>query len=401
MKKNIISTLCAVFAAGALLYSCKQDKIGPLENNTNAPGQVSNVTVTNGPGNATLTYSLPTDKDLLYVRATYKLASGQDMEVKASYYGNNLTVVGFADTNKHEVKLYAVNRSEVASAPVTVTVKPKENPIWGVYRSLVVTPDFGGINFKAKNPTTSDLTIEILREKDGKYLPIDPLKNIYTSTAEIDQSYRGLDTVKQKIGITIRDRWLNHTDTLRVSLTPLYETIIPKTGYREVILPGDSPQQYSSTSLSKMWDGNIIDWPSVSLTSTATTQPQWTTFDIGKMATLSRITIWDYPEYLNSGRTYFYGGDLKDFEIWGTDNPPADGSYNNWVLLGKFTSKKPSGSAYGVQTAEDYAFANAGISYTFPIGSKKVRYLRIKSIKNWGGTSFMSVSEVQVWGDPR
>lgn len=383
----------------AILYSCKADRIGPLENNDTPPGQVTNVSVTNGPGNATITYTLPKDKDLLYVKAVYTLANGKVMEVKSSYYGNNLTVEGFGDTDQHDVSLYAVNRSEKASSPTVVKVKPLENPIWGVYRSLKVIPDFGGINFKASNPAKADLAIEVFVESKGKLVSTG--KNIYTSASQVDQSIRGMDTLTKKFGITIRDRWLNHTDTLFLSLKPLYETIIPKNGYKEVILPTDTHQQYGSTSISMMWDGNIIDWPSVSLTSTATTDPQWTTFDVGKLATLSRIVIWDYPEYLNQGRTYFYGGDLKQFEVWGTDNPPADGSFNNWILLGSFTSKKPSGSAYGVQTAEDYAFANAGISYTFNVAPKKVRYLRIKSIKNWAGTSFMSISEVQVYGDPR
>lgn len=382
----------------AILYSCKADRIGPLENNDTPPGQVTNVSVTNGPGNATITYTLPKDKDLLYVKAVYTLANGKVMEVKSSYYGNNLTVEGFGDTDQHDVSLYAVNRSEKASAPTVVKVKPLENPIWGVYRSLKVIPDFGGINFQASNPAKADLAIEIFVETKGKLVSTG--KNIYTSASQLDQSIRGMDTLTKKFGITIRDRWFNHTDTLFLSLKPLYETVIPKSGYKEVILPTDTHQQYGGTSVSAMWDGNIMDWPSVNFTNTTTTDPQWSTFDVGKLATLSRIVIWDYPEYLN-GRTYFYGGDLKQFEVWGTDNPPADGSFNNWILLGSFTSKKPSGSAYGVQTAEDYAFANAGISYTFNVAPKKVRYLRIKSIKNWAGTSFMSISEVQVYGDPR
>lgn len=397
--KNKILLVSITLIIAVILYSCKADHLGPLENSNTAPGLVTNVSVINGPGNATLTYTLPKDKDLLYVKAVYTLASGQVMEVKSSYYGNNLIVEGFGDTSQHDVSLYAVNRSEKASAATVVKVKPLENPIWGVFRTLKVLPDFGGINFKASNPAKADLAIEIFTESKGKLVSTG--KNIYTSASQLDQSIRGLDTLTQKFGITIRDRWLNHTDTLFLNLKPLYETLIPKNGYKEVNLPTDTHQQYSSTSISMMWDGNIIDWPSVCLTSTSTTDPQWVTFDVGKLATLSRITIWDYPEYLNQGRTYYYGGDIKQFEVWGSDSPPADGSYNNWILLGSFTSKKPSGSAYGVQTSEDYAFANAGISYTFDVAPKKVRYLRIKSIKNWQGTSFMSISEVQVYGDPR
>ncbi len=396
INKNLLLFLLTLTVA---FSGCKEDQLGPLENNTTPPGKVSNVTVKNGAGNASITFSLPADKDLLYVKAVYYLANGQEMEVKTSYYGNTLLVEGFGDTNEHEVKIYAVNRSEVASEPTIVKVKPLENPIWGVYRSLKAVADFGGLNFKGSNPAKADLAIEVLVLSKGKYVPT--AKNIYTAAPEIDQSIRGLDTLTQKFAITIRDRWLNYSDTLFTTLKPLYETVLPKSTYKEVILPTDSPQEYTSTGVSKMWDGNIIDWPSVCLTKTTVLTPQWVTFDLGRTATLSRIVVWNYPEYLNAGRTYYYGGNLKDFEIWGTDNPPADGSFNNWVMLGKYSSTKPSKSAYGVQTSEDYAFANAGISYNFAVGLKKVRYIRIKSINNWQGTSFMSVSEVQLYGDPR
>jgi len=396
INKNLLLFLLSLTIA---FSGCKEDELGPLENNTTPPGKVANVSVTNGPGNASITFSLPADKDLLYVKAVYYLANGQEMEVKTSYYGNTLLVEGFGDTNEHEVKIYAVNRSETPSEPTIVKVKPLENPIWGVYRSLKAVADFGGLNFKGSNPSKADLAIEVLILSKGKYVPT--AKNIYTSAIDIDQSVRGLDTLSQKFAITIRDRWLNYSDTLFTTLKPLYETALPKSGYKEVILPTDTPQEYGGTGVAKMWDGNIIDWPSVCLTKPSVLTPQWVTFDLGKVATMSRIVVWNYPEYLNAGRTYYYGGNLKDFEIWGTDNPPADGSFNNWVMLGKYSSTKPSKSAYGVQTSEDYAFANAGISYNFAVGLKKVRYIRIKSINNWQGNTFMSVSEVQLYGDPR
>lgn len=399
MKKIRLTLYTLLFGLTVIFAGCKQDKLEPLETSTNPPGTVSNVVVENGAGFAKLSYVLPTDKNLLYVKAVYSLANGRVMEVKSSYYNSTLTVEGFGDTNTHEVKLYAVNRSEVPSAAVSVSVKPLENPIWDVYRSLKVIPDFGGLKFTAANLLKADLSIEIMKQDNGKYQPT--AKNIYTSAADINQSVRGLDTIAQKFAITIRDRWLNYTDTLYTTLKPLYETAIPKSGYRAVNLPTDVGQEYSGTGIDKMWDKDIINWPNISLTKPGVLTPQWVTFDIGKLVNLSRIVIWGYPEYLNSGRAYYYGGNLKDFEVWGSDNPPSDGSFNNWVKLGTFTTVKPSGSAYGIQTSEDYNYANAGISYSFDIKSQKFRYIRIKSIKNFQGSTFMSVAELQVYGDPR
>lgn len=396
MKKYTINLLLFLLI-GAIAFGCKEDKLEPLEKNSNPPGAVSNVVVKSGPGKAELSYALPNDKDLLYVKAVYKLANGTEMEVKSSYYNNTLTVEGFGDTEEHEVKLYAVNRSEVVSAPVSVMVKPEENPIWAVFRSLKASPDFGGLKVIASNPALADLGIEILVESQGKYTPT--ARNIYTSAAEIDVSTRGMDTIPFNFAITIRDRWLNYSDTLFTTITPFYETAIPKSGYRGVTLPTDVGL-HASTPLGGLWDGDLDGWPRVLMTSSAVLTPQWFTFDIGKSALLSRIVIWDYPEYLN-GRTYFYGGNLLDFEIWGSNNPPSDGSFNNWVKLGTFKSQKPSKSAYGVNTNDDIAVGKAGLNYTFDLGTPKVRYLRIKSIKNWQGTTFMAIGELQVYGDPR
>ncbi|RZL61901.1 MAG: DUF4959 domain-containing protein, partial [Pedobacter sp.] len=370
----------------------------PLEKSTNAPGPVSNVKYTAGPGNATITYALPSDNDLLYVKAIYSLANGRVMEVKASYYGNTLKVEGFGDTEEHEVKLYAVNRSEVESAPISIKVKPLENPIWGVFRSMKALADFGGMRFTAKNPAEADLAIEILTEDSkGRMMPTS--KNIYTSTIDIDQAIRGYDPVSRKFAITIRDRWLNYSDTLYTTLVPLYEAEIPKSGYRAVTLPSDVAL-HTSTAIANLWDGDLLNWPRVLMTSSAVLTPQWFSFDIGKLSALSRVVIWDYPEYLN-GRTYFYGGNLNEFEIWGTNNPPADGSFTNWTKLGTFKAKKPSGTAYGNNTTEDVAAGQIGLNYTFDAGIPKVRYLRIKSNKNWQGTTFMAIGELQVYGDPR
>ncbi|TBO41293.1 DUF4959 domain-containing protein [Pedobacter kyonggii] len=395
MKLNFALLLSMVIV---LVAGCKVDELEPLEKNTDVPGVVSNVKWVAGPGNATLTYALPNNNNLLYVKAVYALASGRVMEVKASYYGNTLKVEGFGDTDEHEVKLYAVTRSEIESAPVTVMVKPLENPIWGVFRSIKAQADFGGLRFTAKNIAKADLAIEILTEDSkGKLVPTS--KNIYTSIVDIDQAIRGYDPIERKFAITIRDRWLNYSDTLYITLTPLYEAVIPKTGYKAVTLPSDVAIN-TSTSIAGMWDGDTNGWPRVLMTSSAVLTPQWVTFDIGKLSSLSRIVMWDYPEYLN-GRTYYYGGNLLDFEVWGTDNPPSDGSFTNWTKLGTFKSIKPSGSAYGVNTAEDNTIGAAGLNYTFDPGIPKVRYIRIKSLKNWQGTTFMAIGEIQLYGDPR
>ena len=143
---------------------CKEDRLEPMGHDSTPPGQVSNVGVESLPGKVKLTYTLPGDPNLLYVKAVYRLNSGAMREIKASYYTNTMTLDGFGDTNVHDVQVYAVNRSEVASDPVTVQVQPQENPIWDVRRSMVVSNDFSGVHVKAENPARETVAIEIMRK---------------------------------------------------------------------------------------------------------------------------------------------------------------------------------------------------------------------------------------------
>ena len=396
INRKLIQT---IFLFCILFQNCKEViQVGPVVNST-TPGQVSNVKVENLAGAARITYTLPKDQDLLYVKAVYQLKSGKEMEVKSSYYNNTLLVEGFADTNPHSIKLYAVNRSEISSAPIEVSVTPLENPIWNTFRSLEAIPAFGGIRITAENETEKNLTVMVMVDSLGEWVP--SVDNIYTSAKQISRTIRGFAPNPKQFAITVRDKYMNFTDTLVTTLTPLFEQALPKSRYTAVTLPTDAKQQYTSTGLSKMWDGDNWNWPNISLTDVTVNGPQWVTFDTGKLAKMSRIVIWDYPEYTNSGRMYYYGGNVRFFEIWGSDNPPSDGSWNNWTRLGTFESKKPSGLPMGQQTDEDYQLANSGLSFDFDISAPKVRYLRIKTIKNWQGSSFMSIAELQVYGDPR
>jgi hypothetical protein len=341
---------------------------------------------------------LPSDQDLLYIKAEYILANGVKMEVKSSYYNNSLEVEGFADAAEYEVKLYSVNRSETVSNPVVVKIHPLESPIWGVFRSLDVKAAFSGIRVDATNANRQDISILVMeKNKLGDWI-VDT-KSIYTSTDLVSKTLRGYSVEEHNYAITIRDRWLNTTDTLFTTITPLLELSIPKSGYKHFPLPGDT-KTHPSAIPAGMWDGNIMDWPKVFLTDGAVPGPHVVTIDTGVLAKMSRIVIWDYPEYY-LGRSYYYVGDLKEFEIYGSANPNPDGSLDGtWVKLGTYKATKPSGLPYGQQTNEDYQTALAGFSWELDVTAPKVRYLRIKSIKNWAGIGSMAIGEIQVYGNP-
>ena len=398
MKLYFKITALAV-SIGLLVYSCgKVDSLNtPLTPSLGVPGVVTNVKVKNDSAKAILTYTIPNSPDVAYIKAVYSLASGSTREVKASIYDNVLTLDGFGDTLTHEVKVYAVNKAEVASEPVKVTVKPLENPIWGVFRNMKVLPDFAGIRVISKNPARYNIAIEILKDSLGQWFPY---TGIYTETDSISSPVRGMDTMPKKLALFVRDRFLNRTDTLFTTLTPYFETALPKSNYREYTLPGDAPSAWSSNRVANLWDGNTETWPMVNIT-TDLGKPSVITFEIGKLAQISRMMIWDYPEYLNSGRAFFYGGNPRKFEIWASPNPPLDGSWSNWTLMATCEEVKPSGLPYGQSSSEDRATGFAGFNWDLRADVSKMRYIRIKCNQNWSGSYFLALSEVQVYGDPR
>lgn len=392
-----------------LLGGCQKEIIGPLGNNTTPPGPVSDVKVVNQSGQATLTYTLPTDLDVAYVKAEYTLLSGAKREVRASFYTSQMVVDGFGDTEVHTVTLWAVNKSEIASTPVTVQVKPLENAIQIAFKTLKVVPAFGGINVSLKNLSRANLSIIPMRLQGYKgWVAFD---GIYTNTDMVSKNIRGLDTVPVKVAVVIRDRFLNQTDTLFTDVKPLFEMPLAKSLYRTmpgIIWPGDQRANFSNngtdpTGVARMWDGETVSFPSVAYTPPTITDqgPHSITFDLGQVAQLSRLVIWDYPETVSGRKTYYYRGNMKNFEIWGSADPNPDGTYDSWLKLGTYQSVKPSGLPYGEVSDEDQATASAGLSYDLDINVPKLRYLRIKCLNNWQGTNFLMITEVQAYGNPK
>ncbi len=384
-----------------LAISCQQEDIlVPLENNKNQPGIVTNVQVENLPGKANISYTLPNDEDLLYVKAVYQTENGQNLEVKTSYYTNNMLLEGFSGQAESEVTLYAVNRSEVASEPVVIKVNPLEAPIYGVFRSLTLDPDFGGVRIKASNPEKDDVAILLMQlNEQGDW---EPLQNsVYTSQEEISKGIRGFEAVEQEFAAVVRDRWQNVTDTIFKSITPLFEQAIPTSGYAGLRLDNDQPS-YPENRMEYLWDGNTQYWPGVWLTLRSDASENHTfTIDLGVTAKLSRVKMWDYPEWVNGVQTWYYLGNMKHFRIWGSATAPdSSGSWDGWTLLGEYEKIKPSGLPYGQQNNEDVAQALAGFDYEFPIEAPAVRYLRVQNLENFAGGESLAVAELIVYGDP-
>lgn len=389
-----------------VLFSCSEDKgAGPLEHSTIAPGEVEGIAIENLPGKAKLTYSLPDDKDLLYVVAQYALENGTKMEVKASYYNNSMLLEGFRGNTETEVTVYAVNRSEVKSSPVKIKVNPLLAPIFDVYDALTVQPDFGGLRIKTVNPTKENLSILVLQKNtQGDWEPSP--KSIYTKTTTVNQALRGFEIKPQEFAFVIRDRWLNVTDTLFQEVTPIFEQLMPKSSYGAIKLANDA-QVIGTYPVTNLWDGQFLEWWGSYFTGrTLDIGNHLVTFDIGKITKLSRLRIWQFSEPIGGQRLYYYLGAMRKFRIWGS-NTLNNGNLSGWTNMGEyevgkdfFEVIKPSGLPYAQENNDDLIAARDGQDWEISIDKPAVRYLRIECLENWTGGQFMAVSEVHVYGNP-
>ena len=402
MKRNFLRhfwTASLLFII-AFIACSEEDGHGPLESNSSPPGEVTNISVVNLPGKAQITYNLPSDKDLLYVVARYTLENGRDMEVKASYYDNKMLLEGFAGGSDVQVEVRAVNRSETQSQATTITVSPLPAPIFAIFDSLETAADFGGISVQASNPTEEDIALLIMRRnKVGDWEPMP--QSIYTKSDIISKSVRdaSFDTIPLDFAFTVRDRWYNTTDTLFTTITPLYEQLMPKNNYIGRELPNDAP--HPGYPISNLWDGETLDWTGSYFTDRfVDVGPHMVTFDIGQTTKLSRVHIWNFSEpIIPERRFYYYLGAMRYFEIWGS-NELNNGDLSGWTLMGSYEVIKPSGLPEGEETAADTEAAEDGEDWLISFDKPAVRYLRIRCLENWRGLEYMSVAELEVYGNP-
>lgn len=380
------------------LNACKQEEVNKPGKGGEKPGVVSNIQSKSLPGAVSISYKLP-QKGAMYVTAEYETRPGSKKSVKASKYNEELLLEGFPEEGEYTVNLYAVGIGEQKSDPVTVTVKVLTPPLVSASKSLKIREDFGGINVSFENIYEGDLSIEVLTTDSvtGKF------KTAYTHYTKVKNgsfSVRGYKPVERLFGVTMRDRWTNTTDTSYVTLTPYFEQLLPYDKYTPLFLPTDTYDGHKWGTLTPrdmnfLFDGdnNPASASTFMTKPNGGVMPQHFTFDIGKTAKLSRYKIWMRGDHT------FTGAAPLTWELWGSNQPNLDGSWESWTKLSEYTMVKPSGMPLGQNTAEDLAANLAGIEFNLPLTAPPVRYLRFKTTASWSAVKQVAMQEMWFWGE--
>lgn len=399
MKQKI---LYSIFILCTLLQACSEEPVGQTATDSDAPGCVTDVVASGLPGAVKLSYKLPLDEDLLYVKAEYTVR-GQKKDVKASCFENAMTIYGFGDTSLYDIKLYCVDRSNNISQSVATTVRPQTPPIHDIWKSLQLEEDFGGIRMTWKNPNRAEVAINIMAADSSGKLEIADI--VYSSVVDGRYSVRGFDAKQRTFAVFVRDRWDNYSDTLSGLYTPMFEMKIDPADFRrETRIPLDNLTDFPAGSnyIFKNLFDDITSGENMWHTADANEgkRPVYFTIDLGKPVRLSRYKMWQRAGW------YYTHHNPKNWEVWGTTEPKFEhtdkeywstgGWQNDWVKLLDCECIKPSGT--GDVTNEDNEYASQGHEYMMPADVPTVRYLRFVVTKTWGGGSDLHISELMFWG---
>ncbi len=178
-----------------------------------------------------------------------------------------------------------------------------------------------------------------------------------------------------------------YTDFQNQESVALYGEL-PSDNFKILNLPTDAhdPNDPNDWALNKMWDKQVVSPGGLAQTPNT---PRWFTIDLGVEVTLTRFKLWQSPDRI------YMSGNPKVWEVWGSNNPDTDGGWENWTLLTRCESVKPSGLPLGQNSGEDHEQAAAGEEYRLPQDTPPVRYLRFKVLESWEpGTPYTCIAEV-------
>ena len=392
-----------------VFYCCQDDtRMIHIDPNAPAPAIVTNISQASIPGAVVLTYSIPSDPNLSYVKAVYDIRPGYTCETIGSFYADTLLLAGFGDTLSHTVKIFSVGRNNKESEPIILTVKAKIPPAFTTLETIQLDSTFGGISVGFKNVSHAELRIITMCDTlgIGKW---NMGKIIYTKADSGFVKIKGYkSTERRKFGIYVQDRWGNKSDTIIKWMTPLYEVRIPNTGttpFKLLYLPGDLTNNVAEGGIvnSKYTCTSIIDnicteKENILATHTLNRYPQCFTIDLAQTVQFSQIKLWH-----RTGYNAFSSTSVYEFEAYGSATlPNLDGSWDNWTLLApRFTSFRPSGLPYGTSSTTDNIYGSTlGEDFYFNKPSIPVRYVRFKIISNWAKSTngLFNIAEVGFFG---
>lgn len=189
----------------------------------------------------------------------------------------------------------------------------------------------------------------------------------------------------QSYSIVVNNMLKDLTYTLTASIPEFIQVDYKK--HKAYLLTNDSPKMEGD--INKLWDGKKMSNPEAyeevsygNYLCGNDQGPSSFTFDIGETVHLYRFRASLYWAYANVCP--------KRYELWGylgKGEPSQSGDWGEWTKLGDIDNSESLLSDFG----------EGDNVYIEKENSPKIRYLRLRCLENYRGTTAFSLCEVAVW----
>ena len=395
MKKQLNKAVLFLLFIFAAIISCSEN-----ENiDTTPPGILSNISVMPTNGGGIISYTLPSDDDILYVKAVYTNSQGEEVFRVSSKHNSSVEVNGLSQSTPVNVKLLVVDLNENISEIVAIEFTPLESFIFFVQESIQIAPDLGGVKITWENiaSKTVFVYVHILEGAD------ETIRILSSNNAQESIFIRGLAPSEITISTKVEDFDGNITELEeKGKYTPLFEEKIDKSTWTLVSGQSINGNAYEGKTVN-FWD-DVVDTVETDADNSyfiATRDnnggslnfPLDIVIDFNKNVKIQRFIVWQRAYwYQGGGITYHYQEEnIKSFNLY------ASSDAQTWNLLGEFDIGDPRNAA-GEIPATAFQEAIDGHEFSLENTSEAFRYLKFQITSNYGSTQITVGSEITLFG---
>lgn len=395
MKKQLNKAVLFLLFIFVTIISCSEN-----ENiDTTPPGILSNISVIPTNGGGIISYSLPSDDDILYVKAVYTNSQGEEVFRVSSKHNSSVEVNGLSQSTPVNVKLLVVDLNENISEIVAIEFTPLESFIFFVQESIQINPDLGGVKITWENiaSKTVFVYVHILEGAD------ETIRILSSNNAQESIFIRGLAPSEITISTKVEDFDGNITELEeKGKYTPLFEEKIDKSTWTLVSGQSINGNAYEGKTVN-FWD-DVVDTVETDADNSyfiATRDnnggslnfPLDIVIDLHKNVKMQRFIVWQRAYwYQGGGITYHYQEEnIKSFNLY------ASSDAQTWSLMGEFDIGDPRNGA-GEIPATAFQEAIDGHEFSLQNTSEAFRYLKFQITSNYGSTQITVGSEITLFG---
>ena len=396
MKKSF-KKIISVFTILLITVSCQDTESGDVT----APGKLIVETITPTNGGGIISYTLPDDSDILFVRAEYTNTLGEDVFRVSSVHNNEVEISGLNQTTPIEVNLFVVDNNDNKSEPTTAEFVPLESFIYLVQESIEFSADLGGVRVSWENIESKTVYVYV-HIQNGE----DEEIRILSSNSPLENRFiRGLEATELTFLTKVADFDGNVTELEEKGVySPLFEEVIDKSTWSLVSNQSingnawegstvnfwddivDTTQTDSDNSYFIIWrdqNGGTLNWPLDIVVN------------LNKNVKINRLKVWQRAFWYNGPSPttayYYQEENMKSFDLFASNNG------QEWTLLGQYDIGNPMDADGNIPSDAMESAAN-GHDFELDGVSESFNYLKISITSNYGSDTYCHGSEITLYG---